>query len=156
MSFTIHGIGVSGGVAIGHAHLMTHAGFEVPRYEVPAERAQEECARFDVAVEQVRREFEELRESVPATAPAEIAAFINLHLMILNDSNISVAPRRMIQTEHCNAEWALKMQADAVAAQFDEIEDEYLRERRADVIQVAERVMKALSEIGRASCRERV
>jgi phosphoenolpyruvate-protein phosphotransferase (PTS system enzyme I) len=145
MSFTIHGIGVSGGVAIGHAHLMTHAGHEVPRYEVPSERAQEECARFDAAVSQVRSEFEELRESVPATAPAEIAAFINLHLMILNDSNISVAPRRIIQTEQCNAEWALKVQADAVAAQFDEIEDEYLRERRADVIQVAERVMKALS-----------
>jgi phosphotransferase system enzyme I (PtsI) len=145
MSFTIHGIGVSGGVAIGHAHLMTHAGLDVPRYEIPSERAQEECARFDAAVAQVRAEFEELRESVPATAPAEIAAFINLHLMILNDSNISVAPRRTIQTEHCNAEWALKVQADAVAAQFDEIEDEYLRERRADVIQVAERVMKALS-----------
>ncbi len=145
MSFTIHGIGVSGGVAIGHAHLMTHAGHEVPRYEVPSERAQEECARFDAAVGQVRSEFEELREGVPATAPAEIAAFINLHLMILNDSNISVAPRRIIQTEQCNAEWALKLQADAVAAQFDEIEDEYLRERRADVIQVAERVMKALS-----------
>jgi phosphotransferase system enzyme I (PtsI) len=145
MSFTIHGIGVSGGVAIGHAHLMTHAGYDVPRYEVPPERAQEECARFDVAVEKVRAEFEELRVSIPATAPAEIAAFINLHLMILNDSNISVAPRRIIQTEHCNAEWALKVQADAVAAQFDEIEDEYLRERRADVIQVAERVMKALS-----------
>jgi phosphotransferase system enzyme I (PtsI) len=145
MSFTIHGIGVSGGVAIGHAHLMTHAGMDVPRYEVPSERAQEECARFDAAVGQVRSEFEELRESVPATAPAEIAAFINLHLMILNDSNISVAPRRIIQAEQCNAEWALKVQADAVAAQFDEIEDEYLRERRADVIQVAERVMKALS-----------
>src|SRR5262245_61830689 len=145
MSFTIHGIGVSGGVAIGHAHLMTHAGLEVPRYEVPSERALEECARFDAAVVRVRSEFEELRESVPSTAPAEIAAFINLHLMILNDSNISVAPRRIIQTEQCNAEWALKVQADAVAAQFDEIEDEYLRERRADVIQVAERIMKALS-----------
>ncbi|HKA38766.1 MAG TPA: phosphoenolpyruvate-utilizing N-terminal domain-containing protein, partial [Burkholderiales bacterium] len=131
MSFTIHGIGVSGGVAIGHAHLMTHAGLEVPRYEVPSERALEECARFDAAVVRVRSEFEELRESVPSTAPAEIAAFINLHLMILNDSNISVAPRRIIQTEQCNAEWALKVQADAVAAQFDEIEDEYLRERRA-------------------------
>jgi phosphoenolpyruvate-protein phosphotransferase (PTS system enzyme I) len=145
MSFTIHGIGVSGGVAIGHAHLMTHAGVDVPRYEVPSERAQEECARFDTAVSQVRSEFEELHKSVPATAPAEIAAFINLHLMILNDSNISVAPRRIIETEQCNAEWALKVQADVVAAQFDEIEDEYLRERRADVIQVAERVMKALS-----------
>jgi phosphoenolpyruvate-protein phosphotransferase (PTS system enzyme I) len=145
MSFTIHGIGVSGGVAIGHAHLMTHAGREVPRYVVPIERAAEESARFDAAVKQVRTELEELHASVPATAPAEIGAFIKLHIMILDDSNLSVAPRRIIETEHCNAEWALKVQADSIAAQFNEIEDEYLRERRADVIQVAERVMKELS-----------
>jgi phosphotransferase system enzyme I (PtsI) len=145
VSFTIHGIGVSGGIAIGHAQLMTHAGLEVPRYAVPPHQAADESARFEAAIEQVRSEFEELRASVPATAPAEFGAFINLHLMILNDSTLSVAPRRIIETENCNAEWALKIQAEALLAQFDEIEDEYLRERRADVIQVAERVMKTLS-----------
>ena len=145
MSFTIHGIGVSGGIAIGHAQLMTHAGLEVPRYVIPRHQAPEESARFDVAVNQVRAEFEEVRASVPATAPAEFAGFINLHLMILNDSTLSVAPRRIIETENCNAEWALKVQTDALLAQFDQIEDDYLRERKADVIQVAERVMKALS-----------
>jgi len=145
MSFTIHGIGVSGGVAIGHAHLMTHAGLEVPRFDVPPNQAAEESARFDAAIKQVRSEFEDLRASIPATAPAEISAFINLHQMILSDSTLSVAPRRIIETETCNAEWALKLQTDALLAQFDEMEDEYLRERRVDVIQVAERVMKALS-----------
>jgi phosphotransferase system enzyme I (PtsI) len=145
MSFTIHGIGVSGGIAIGHAHLLTHAGLEVPRYEVPPHQAAEESARFDAAVKQVRAEFEELRQSVPATAPAEIGAFINLHQMILADSTLSVAPRRIIETENCNAEWALKLQTDSLVAKFDEIVDGYLRERKADIIQVAERVMKALS-----------
>ena len=145
MSFTIHGIGVSGGVAIGHAHLMTHAGLEVPRYEVPPSQAAEESARFDAAIKQVRAEFEDLRASIPATAPAEISAFINLHQMILSDSTLSVAPHRIIETENCNAEWALKLQTDTLLARFDEMEDEYLRERRVDVIQVAERVMKALS-----------
>jgi len=145
MSFTIHGIGVSGGVAIGHAHLMTHTGLEAPRYDVPPHQAAEESTRFDAAIRQVRAEFEDLRASVPSTAPAEISAFINLHQMILSDSTLSVAPRRIIETEHCNAEWALKVQTDALLAQFDEMEDEYLRERRVDVIQVAERVMKALS-----------
>jgi phosphotransferase system enzyme I (PtsI) len=145
MSLTIHGIGVSGGVAIGHAHLMTHAGLEVPRYDVPPHQAAEESARFDAAIRQVRAEFEELRESIPATAPAEISAFINLHQMILSDATLSAAPRRIIETENCNAEWALKLQTDALLARFDEMEDEYLRERRVDVIQVAERVMKALS-----------
>jgi phosphoenolpyruvate-protein phosphotransferase (PTS system enzyme I) len=145
MSFTIHGIGVSGGIAIGHAQLMTHAGLDVPRYIVPDHQAPEESARFEAAVRQVRQEFEEVRASVPATAPEEFGAFINLHLMILNDSTLSVVPRRIIETENCNAEWALKIQTDALLAQFDQIEDDYLRERKIDVIQVAERVMKALS-----------
>jgi len=145
MSFTIHGIGVSGGVAIGHAHLLTHAGLEVPRYEVPAHQAAEESTRFDAAIKQVRAEFDDLRASIPATAPQEIGAFISLHQMILNDSTLSVAPRRIIETENCNAEWALKLQTDALVARFDEVVDGYLRERKADVVQVAERVMKALS-----------
>jgi len=145
MSFTIHGIGVSGGVAIGHAHLLTHSGLEVPRYDVPPHQAAEESARFDAAIRQVRAELEELHATVSATAPAEIGAFINVHQMILGDSTLSVAPRRIIETENCNAEWALKLQTDTLLARFNEIEDEYLRERKTDVVQVAERVMKALS-----------
>jgi phosphotransferase system enzyme I (PtsI) len=145
MSFTIHGIGVSGGVAIGNAHLLIHAGLDVPRYVLPPHQVPEESSRFETAVNQVRAEFAHLLASVPSTAPAEFAAFINLHQMILNDSTLSVVPRRIIETESCNAEWALKVQTEALLARFDEIEDDYLRERKVDVIQVAERVMKALS-----------
>ena len=145
MSFTIHGIGVSGGIAIGHAHLVSHSKLEVARYEIPADQTAEECARFDLAVQAVHGELDQLRSSVPVGAPAEFAAFIDLHLMILNDSTLSVAPRTIIETERCNAEWALKIQTDELLQQFDAIEDSYLRERRADVIQVAQRVMKALS-----------
>ena len=145
MSFTIHGIGVSGGIAIGHVHLVSHTKLEVAHYDVPAAQLVEETARFDHAVNTVRNELEELRGAVPAGAPAELGAFINLHLMILGDATLSVAPRTIIENERCNAEWALKMQTDELLQQFDAIEDSYLRERRTDVIQVAQRVMKALS-----------
>lgn len=145
MSFTIHGIGVSGGIAIGRAHLVSHTKLEVAHYEVPPQQVAEEVIRFDLAVATVRSELDLLRGAVPAGAPAEFAAFIDLHLMILNDSTLSGTPRTIIETEHCNAEWALKMQTDELLQQFDAIEDSYLRERRADVIQVAQRVMKALS-----------
>ncbi len=145
MSFTIHGIGVSGGIAIGQARLVSQTTLEVDHYTVPPAQVPEESDRFESAVAKVRAEMEALRDSVPATAPAEFAAFINLHLMILNDSMLSVAPRRIIETEQCNAEWALRVQMDALLAQFDEIEDGYLRERKADVVQVVERVLKALS-----------
>ena len=145
MSFTIHGIGVSGGIAIGRAHLVSHTKLEVAHYEIPPEQVTDEVVRFDLAVGTVRGELEQLRGAVPAGAPAEFAAFIDLHLMILNDSTLSGTPRALIETEFCNAEWALKMQTDELLQQFDAIEDSYLRERRADVIQVAQRVMKALS-----------
>ncbi|MBI4193712.1 MAG: phosphoenolpyruvate--protein phosphotransferase [Betaproteobacteria bacterium] len=145
MTFTIHGIGVSGGIAIGHAHLVSRAKLEAAHYSVPPHQIAEESARFDAAIRAVRAEFEELRTNVPATAPAEFAAFINLHLTILDDSTLSAVPRSIIETEQCNAEWALKVQMDALLARFDEIEDDYLRERKADVIQVVERIMKRLT-----------
>lgn len=144
-SFTIHGIGVSGGIAIGHAHLVSNTTLEVDHYVVPPHQVPEESSRFDAAVQTVRDELELLHANVPVTAPAEFAAFINLHLMILNDSTLSVEPRTIIENEQCNAEWALKVQTDALLAQFDTIENSYLRERRADVIQVVERVLKVLS-----------
>jgi phosphoenolpyruvate-protein phosphotransferase (PTS system enzyme I) len=144
MSLALHGIPVSGGIAIGHAHLISHAQLEAAHYLVPAGQVPEELARFDAAVGSVRSELEELRAQVPATAPAEFVGFIDVHLMILNDAMLSVAPRSIIEAEQCNAEWALKVQTDALLAQFDAIEDTYLRERRSDVIQVVERVMKAL------------
>ncbi len=145
MSFTLHGIGVSGGIAIGRAHLVSHATLEVSHYLVPPYQVPEESARFDAAVRKVRAEFTELHTEIPQGAPAEMSAFVNLHQMILDDATLSVEPRRMIETERCNAEWALKVQADALLAQFDAIEDSYLRERRHDVIQVVERVLRALS-----------
>jgi phosphotransferase system enzyme I (PtsI) len=145
MSFTLHGIGVSGGIAIGRAHLVSHAQLEVGHYVVPPHQVAEESARFENAVSAVRAELQEVRASVPASAPAEFAAFIDLHLMILNDSTLAVAPRQIIETEQCNAEWALKVQLDALLEQFESIDDGYLRERKADVLQVVERLMKALS-----------
>jgi phosphotransferase system enzyme I (PtsI) len=144
MSFVLHGISISGGVAIGRAHLMSHARLEAAHYTIPKEQIAEEQQRFSAAVATARRELEELQCNVPPTAPVEFKAFINLHQMILDDAMLSQAPRQIIADERCNAEWALRTQADAMLTQFDQIDDGYLRERKADVRQVAERVMKAL------------
>ena len=144
MSFTMHGIPVSGGIAIGHAHLVSHAKLEVAHYLVPQQQVPEESARFEAALATVRAELEELRTQIPANAPQEFDAFLGLHLMILNDATLSKTPRQIIETEQCNAEWALKVQMDALLDQFDQIEDGYLRERKADVMHVVERVLKVL------------
>ena len=147
MSFTIHGIGVSGGIAIGHAQLVSHAQLEVAHYEIPRSRVPEEKARFDAAVVSARAELASLTQHIPVGAPAEFEAFLNLHLMILDDPTISEAPKQLIETRLCNAEWALKLQMEALIEQFERIEDGYLRDRKSDVMQAVERVLKAL--IGR-------
>jgi phosphotransferase system enzyme I (PtsI) len=144
MSFTIHGIGVSGGVAIGRAQLVSHAQLEVAHYAIPAARVEEEKARFDAAVDKVRAELGALSGHVPPGAPPEFAAFLDLHRMILDDPTLSQAPKGLIETQQCNAEWALKLQMEELIEQFERIEDGYLRERRNDIIQVVERVLKAL------------
>jgi phosphotransferase system enzyme I (PtsI) len=144
MSFTLHGSGAGGGIAIGQAHLISSARLEVAHYEVKPEDLELEVMRFSAAVEKVRAELQEMRRSVPASAPAELGAFLNLHLMILDDTTLSQAPRELIRNLRCNAEWALVTQMDHLVAQFEKIEDAYLRERKADVVQVVERVLKAL------------
>ena len=143
-SFTVHGSGVSGGIAIGHAHLISSAQLEVAHYEIPATDIASELQRFDLAVRQVGLELQSLKASVPASAPAEMVAFLDLHQMILEDQQLTGAARTLIQTRRCNAEWALVQQMDTLVAQFDAIEDVYLRERRQDIMQVAERVLKAM------------
>lgn len=144
MTFALHGIAVSSGIAIGHAHLLSHTSLEVLHYNLPAHLIPEEMARFDAALLAARQEFMTLRSNRPQYAAAEFDAFLELHLMILEDPLLSVAPREMIAREHCNAEWALKTQTEILVAQFDEFEDAYLRERQLDVKQVAVRLLKQL------------
>jgi phosphotransferase system enzyme I (PtsI) len=144
MSFTLHGIAVSSGIAIGHAHLVSHTSLEVAHYVLPKQFRDEEIARFDAALQATRKELSSLRSNRTTHAAAEFDAFLELHQMILDDPLLSIAPREMIANEHCNAEWALKVQTETLIAQFDEFEDAYLRERQTDVKQVAERLLKKL------------
>ena len=144
MSFTMHGVAVSGGIAIGFSHLVSHATLEVPHYALPKELLKEEIARFDRAIQSTREELESMRAHIPANAPAEVEAFLGVHLMILNDSTLSKVPRQLIEAQQCNAEWALTQQLENLLDQFDHIEDAYLRARQNDVQQVVERVLKVL------------
>jgi phosphotransferase system enzyme I (PtsI) len=143
--FTMHGIGVSGGIAIGHAHLFAGMQAEVDHYQIVAADVPREQRRYDRAVREVKDELKELAESVRHSAAAELAPFVKVHLLLLEDAAFTEAPRDIIREQHCNAEWALRIQLDELMAQFTDIEDVYLREREADVRQVAERILAALA-----------
>ena len=144
MNFVLHGSSVSGGITIGHAHLVSSARLEVAHYEIPDESIEAEIARFDGAIAHVKHELTALEAHIPADSPAEFGAFVNLHRMILEDTSLSHAPRELVRERRCNAEWALVQQMDKLVAQFEDIEDPYLRERKADIRQVVERVLNAL------------
>jgi phosphoenolpyruvate-protein phosphotransferase (PTS system enzyme I) len=142
--FSIHGIGVSNGIAIGRAHLISNALLEVVQYDIEIENIPLEVKRFEDAIAAVRVELNKIKSQLPSDSPKELSAFIDTHLMILNDKSLSSLPKSIIENEKCNAEWAIKKQMDSVVNQFDQIEDQYLRERKQDVIQVVERVIKIL------------
>jgi phosphotransferase system enzyme I (PtsI) len=144
-SFLLHGIPVSRGIAIGRAHLLTPAALDVKHYLVPVEQLEAEVARLTDAIAAVHRNLQELWTGLPKDAPTELGAFIDVHALILSDPMISEAPLDIIRARHYNAEWALVTQIDELSAQFDEIEDAYLRERKYDIQQVAERVLKVLT-----------
>jgi phosphoenolpyruvate-protein phosphotransferase (PTS system enzyme I) len=144
MSFTMHGIGVSEGIAIGPVHLLSHDTLEVAHYTVREHEVADEIGRFASAIKEVQAELQTVRENMAADAPAELSAFLDLHQMILCDPIISKDAPKRIEEQHCNAEWALKQQMDELLERFNQIEDNYLRERKADVIQVGERVLKSL------------
>jgi phosphotransferase system enzyme I (PtsI) len=145
VSFALHGIGVSGGIAIGRAQLVSHATREVAHYTIPLAQVASEIERFESAIGEVQRELEGLHAALTSgDAPGEFGAFLDVHWMILNDPTLSEAPKRIIAEQRCNAEWALTTQMGVLVEQFEQIEDSYLRERKADVVQVGERVLKRL------------
>jgi phosphotransferase system enzyme I (PtsI) len=145
VTFTLHGLAVSPGIAIGRAHLVSHATIEVAHYTIREKDIDAEVTRFDAAVAAVKAELDALHQDTMAPgAPSELAGFVDIHAMILDDPLISELPRDLIRERRCNAEWALVQQMEHLVEQFEEIEDSYLRERKHDVVQVVERVLKAL------------
>ncbi|WP_298138867.1 phosphoenolpyruvate--protein phosphotransferase [Acidiferrobacter sp.] len=140
----LHGKGVSNGIAIGRAYVLKHERLKIPEYAIPEALVEDEVRRFLRAVETTRRELSGIRDHIPPDAPVEVASFIDTHLLILNDTMVSEAPIKDIREHQWNAEFALKTQSDRLVAVFEGMEDPYLRNKKIDVAQVVERVLRNL------------
>lgn len=147
MSITLSGVGVSRGVAIGKVHLLQRGQLEIPEYVVPPKFVNEEVTRLETAVRTARAQLKAIRKHIPDSTPADISAFIDTHLLMLEDGMISEEPIKLIREQQCNAEWALKQQRDSVVAVFDAMEDPYLRTRRDDIDHVINRVQSLLIDV---------
>lgn len=145
MSFTLHGLAVSQGIAIGRAHLVSHATLEVAHYSIREREIPREIERFEDALATVRGDLENLgNEASQPGSPSELSALVGVHAMFLGDPLLSEVPKDLIRERRCNAEWALVQQMELLVSQFEEIDDSYLRERKHDIVQVVERVLRAL------------
>ena len=145
MTFALHGIPVSKGIAIGKAVLISRAALEVSHYLVEPGKEDAEVQKLLDAFDQVRQELNQLRQGLPKDAPQEMGAFLDVHGMILADPAFAQKPMQLIRAQRMNAAWALTTELNDLLEQFSEIEDPYLKERAHDIRQVAERVIKALN-----------
>ena len=145
MTFALHGIPVSKGIAIGKAVLISRAALEVSHHLVEPGKEEAEAQKLLDAFDQVRLELDQLRLGLPKDAPPEMAAFLDVHGMILADPALAEKPIKLIRTQRLNAAWALTTELNDLLEQFADIEDAYLKERANDIRQVAERVIKALN-----------
>jgi phosphotransferase system enzyme I (PtsI) len=145
MSIQVFGLPVSRGVAIGRAVLIASSRIDVAHYFVDEAQVDGEIERLRRARDAVAAELTALQRDLPAEAPAELSALLDVHLMLLHDESLAAPTKQWIEQRHYNAEWALSAQLEVLARQFDEMEDDYLRERKADLEQVTERMLKALA-----------
>ena len=148
MTIQLFGLPVSRGVAIGRAVLVASSRVDVAHYFIDPTQVESEIRRLRAARDTVADELSLLQRDLPLDAPGELSALLDVHLMLLHDDTLTGATKHWIRDRHYNAEWALSAQLEVLARQFDEMEDDYLRERKADIEQVVERLLRAM---GRAA-----
>ena len=144
MTIALHGMGVSRGIAIGKVHIVKRDQLDIREYSIKQHLIDDEIKRFENAVTNARQQLRAIREHIPESTSADIEEFIDTHLLMLGDVALTEEPMRLIKELACNAEWALKLQRDALVTVFDEMDDAYLRTRKDDVDYVVNRIQRLL------------
>ena len=151
MTFSIHGLAVARGIAIGRAVLVASSRVDVAHYFIEPAQIEAEIDRVRIGRNTVVDEIHRLQASIsnksPKEAPHELTALLDVHLMLLQDVELSDGVKHWITDRLYNAEWALTTQLEVIARQFDEMEDEYLRERKGDLEQITEKVLRAMKGV---------
>ena len=148
MTFSVQGQAVSRGVAIGRAVLVASSRLDVAHYFIADEQVTAELQRISDARERVVLELQRTQQGLLKTeareAHHELNALLDVHLMLLEDKQLQEGVAYWVVERHYNAEWALTSHLEQIAKQFDEMEDPYLRERKADLEQLTERMLRQL------------
>ena len=144
MTISIQGVSVSRGIAIGRVHRIKDDQIDAPEYIIKSKQIDAEISRLNEAIKNAHGELRAIRDNIPSSTSKNIAEFINTHLLMLEDNALTEEPKTIIREKLCNAEWALKLQRDALVNVFDEMADTYLRTRKDDVDHVVNRILRVL------------
>ena len=144
MGVWLNGIGVSRGVAIGRVQRLHASDLEIPERQLDPGDIEHEVTRFYGAQRRARDELRLVREQIPVGTPGDIAAFIDTHLLMMDDRSIVDATVVHIRQHRLNAEAALKKSRDVLVAVFEQMDDPYLRTRKDDVEHVVARIQRVL------------
>ena len=144
MSLWLTGIGVSRGIAIARVQKMHGGDLDAPEYTLEADQIEAEVARYNEAHRQAHAQLRDIRDQIPKGTPGDIAAFIDTHLLMMDDRSITETTAAHIRSLAINAEAALRKTRDTLVAVFEQMEDPYLKTRKDDVEHVVARVLRVL------------
>ena len=144
MTIALHGLGVSRGIAIGKVHIIEQDQLDIPEYRITEQQVNSEIERLQQAITGAKQQLRAIKKQIPADTAADIAGFIDTHLLMLDDAVLIKEPEKLIKDRRYNAEWAIKLQRDALVNVFEEMDDAYLRTRRDDVDHVVNRILRIL------------
>ncbi|MCG8426592.1 MAG: PEP-utilizing enzyme, partial [Chromatiales bacterium] len=148
---SLTGIGVSKGVVIGETYLLQRDRIEVTTHHITQSDITTEIARYRRAIKKAKSELKAIKSQIPESARSDILAFIDTHLLMLDDAAFVTIPIDLIKGQHYSAESALQIQRDALVQIFDEMDDPYLRTRKDDVDHVVNLIFKGLLSQGSVS-----
>jgi phosphotransferase system enzyme I (PtsI) len=135
----LKGIGVSAGVAVGRAVILTQR-TEVMRFPIPPDRVTREVQALIEARDRSRQQLRDIRDRVSQGPAGELAALFDAQILMLDDPMLVGKAEEIIRTERVNAAWAVHRAYEGLYELFSAIEDPYLRERDNDVADVAGRL----------------
>jgi phosphotransferase system enzyme I (PtsI) len=141
---TLTGISAAPGVVIGPAHVVSAETMSIPDIPVPSDQVEDEVAKLDEALQATREELVEIKARLAQQLGEDHAKIFDAHLLILDDVLVVDDTVALIREENHNAAWAFQKVISNVTTSFANIEDEYLKERYADIVDVKKRVLQKL------------
>jgi phosphoenolpyruvate-protein phosphotransferase (PTS system enzyme I) len=140
------GIAAADGISFGHAFLLDRRRVNAPKYHIQREEVAGETQRFRRAIEDTNQQLQRIKEKIYWAGGEDHTLILEAHQLILQDENLVEQTIRHVREELINAEWALRRTVSSIKKLFDEVEDDYFRERRSDVDFVADHILVTLMD----------